>query len=130
MQCIERRAFSVPRFMFVRGRSLKLVDFIFVAQIIYRLLKISITHVLSNSAELNVEVYEAPKRPHETPDRYGGPAHQQLPHLKERLLSTSEALFSLGISGDHCLFWVQGTTCGNSQSSQDILLLNTKDQLY
>lgn len=42
----------------------------------------------SNSAEEIFKVYEAPEKAHETLGRCAGPAHQQLPHLKEPLLCT------------------------------------------
>lgn len=124
------QVFSAPGLPFVCGSFSKLVDFILVPQIIYQPLRISIAHVICNSAELNLKVSEAPERPHETPARCAGPARQQRPHLKEYLLSPSVAAGSLGTSPDHFTFWSQSIAQGNSQSSQDILLPNTKDLLY
>lgn len=126
----EMRAFPVPSFMFVCGCSLKLVDFIFVAQIIYWLLKISITHVLCNSAELNVKVSEAPRGHTRHLTGVGAQPTISFHTSRNGCCILLQQPLSLGVSRKHCPFWVQGIAWGSWQSSQDTLLVNTKDLLY
>lgn len=92
--------------LFVCGSSSKLVDLIFVSYTIYQSLKISITRVLCDSAELNLKVYEAPERALDhLADRWAQPITSF--HISRRLchLLLWQPL-SLGTSRGHFHFWV------------------------